>query len=193
MIEEELACLVCPHIVQSVGNLGFVCHEPNGWSASCTRQCLEDASEDELSMIHLGHLRSANGLPDNYIAMPVCFAMSNISGTWETEYHHLPYTPSEGEIFAISQEQQPEKNDPAYLYENQDGSPVPVTLEEGTVGIPVWTTGEDAALFREYLDNGENLIETTFQEANKMAKNQHVEFLFFDFLVHDYDIAILVT
>lgn len=191
------ACLVCKHVLKDVNQVGFVCHSGFGWSAACSEQCLDQHSEHELGMIHLGHVFAADVVDESVACLPKGFASDRSGRHWKERYFQDEYEPAEGDFVAPPKGSlvlELDESQVVFAYRQsslEQSDLVWLRLEEGMHCVPFWTTRTDAEQFGVHLSGNEALHATTFRRLSISALESRVRYLAPDFLLHPYDFAIL--
>jgi hypothetical protein len=185
---------MCPHALTDIQSVTFICRTQEGWAAGCSERCLDNCSDNQLGMIHLGHLAKISGLPADFCTLPINFSINRTENDWRYNYYFETYNPEEGDYVA------PKKNsavlkltdlDKVFSFSLPGGDLVSVRLDEGTQCIPFWFELEQVANFQAHLSGREKLELVTFGKIRNFAKQNKIRYLAANFLLNSYDIALL--
>lgn len=194
MNNAQLACIVCPHALADIQSVTFICRTQEGWAAGCSECCLDNCSDNQLSMVHLSHLAKIYGLPEDFYTLPINFSINRTENDWIHKYYFEVYNPEEGDFVAPKQDSailNLTDSDKVISLKLPNDDLVSVTFDEGTQCIPFWLEFEQAANFQAYLSGQEKLEQVDIGEIRNFAKQNKIRYLAVNFLFNSYDIALL--
>lgn len=191
----KIASLVCKHVAEDASAAMFLCSLPDVFAAACSERCLDESSEEELSMVHVRHIEKALCLPIPFTSLPVHFKMVREHDNWSIDYFDIEHTPEEGEFLAApkgSNLRSIPDDLGVYVYVLPNKEPVMVTLDEGIICVPFWFDEDSSKTFARHLNGNEVLRKMPFSSVCEHARRSDCWFLGANFLKQDYDFAVLV-
>lgn len=195
MSHPNQASIICKHTMQDFANAKYVTHQGQSWGAGCSKCCLEASGPATLSMVCLSCFSDIPGLPKDYYTLPSGFAYHRTEDGWYIDYDIDEFEPEEGEFIAA-----PEEHTARHLYPDEtvyalvlpDGSYAVLNLVEGTRCVAFWLENKLPEDMQRLLDGSEQFMAVIYSKLQVFARESNIRFLAPDFLVHPYDVALLV-
>lgn len=191
----DLACLVCPHVLCDVKAAKFLCRIQDGYVCSCDEHCSEFENGVRLGMIHLGHVLSSDPELLNLGGLPINIALHRSDKSWSASYFLNEYEPTEGDFVAPPEGDKlfdTANDEDFFVFSLSDTQLVVANLDDGFQVVPVWKSASQCNDFQRHLIGNERLVKQPYGQIRNWAKDNNVWFLAPNFLSNPVDYALIV-